>query len=135
MIRETTGTPSAGMTYPGLRTGGCYPATPSHVALMLLATPAQPAPLPPFTHQEFLKRHPFSTEIPRVAPRVPQFVQVKQGFHSVCACITDAWTAPDGTDLWNVVFLSPPGKRSVPVSRTVQCSGLDGRCTCAGERS
>lgn len=132
MIRETTGTPSAGMTYPGLRTGGCYPATPSHVALMLLATPATPAPLPPFTHQAFMKCHQFGPG----APRTPQYVQVKQGGYSICARIHDAWTAPDGTDLWNVVLVAPyVGKFSARVSRTVQCSGLDGRCTCAGERS
>lgn len=127
MIYATTGTPSEGMTY---RTGGCYPATPSHVAVMLLAKEPIPAPdpLPAFTHEAWLKSRPMGGKI------VPQFVQVKQGrCMSFCGQILDAWSLPDdGGDFWKLRLLDGV-VRSVSVSRTVQCSGLDGRCSCAAE--
>lgn len=133
MIRETTGTPSSGMTYPGLRTGGCYPATPSPVAVRLLSTPeACHSTPPPLTHQAFMQCHTFAID----GPRQPHFVQVKSGLFSSCARILDAWITPDGQDMWNLHLLRPyTGIRSYPVSRIVKCSGVDGKCLCAGERA
>ena len=131
MIRETTGTPGQGMTY-RIPTGGCYPATPSHVAVMLLATEQAPAPepLPPFTHRAWQETRTMGGKI------VPQFVQVKQGrCMSFCGQIVDAWSLPDGGgDFWKLRLLDDV-QRSVSVNRTYQCSGLDGRCSCAGERA
>lgn len=131
MIREITGTPSEGMTF---RTGGCYPATPSPVAVRLLSTPEGTHSTPPaFTHQAFMLSHAHSFG-PDTA-RVPQFVQVK-GLFPTCARILDAWTTPDGQDMWNLHLLHPyTGIRSYPVSRIVKCSGVDGKCLCAGERA
>lgn len=128
MIRETTGTPGQGMTY-RIPTGGCYPATPSHVAVMLLGKPETPAPspLPAFTHEAWRASRPMGGKI------VPQHVQVKQGQTMLCGQIVDAWSLPDGGgDFWKLRLLDGI-VRSVGVNRTVQCSGLDGRCTCAGE--
>ena len=131
MIRATTGTPGEGMTY-RIPTGGCYPATPSHVAVMLLATEqaSAPEPLPPFTHRAWQETRPMGGKI------VPQFVQVKQGrCMSFCGQIVDAWSLPDGGgDFWKLRLLDGV-QRSVSVNRTYQCSGLDGRCSCAGERA
>ncbi len=129
MIRATTGTPGEVMTY-RFPTGGCYPATPSHVAVMLLATDQAPAPepLPAFTHRAWQESRPMGGKI------VPQFVQVKQGHTVQCGQIVDAWSLPDGGDFWKLRLLDGV-QRSVSVNRTFQCSGVDGRCTCAGERS
>lgn len=64
---------------------------------------------------------------------VPQHVQVKQGCITLCGQIVDAWSLPDGGgDFWKLRLLDGI-VRSVGVNRTVQCSGLDGRCSCAGE--
>lgn len=131
MINQVTGCPGEGMTY-RIPTGGCYPATPSHVAVMLLATEQAPAPepLPPFTHRAWHETRPMGGKI------VPQFVQVKQGrCMSFCGQIVDAWSLPDGGgDFWKLRLLDGV-ERSVSVNRTYQCSGLDGRCSCAGERA
>ena len=111
-------------------TCGCYPATPSHVAVMLLGKPETPAPapLPAFTHQAYMKCRTFGI----VGPRQPQHVQVKQGHTMLCGQIVDAWTSDEGRDFWKLRLLDGI-VRSVGVNRTVQCSGLDGRCSCAGE--
>jgi hypothetical protein len=51
-----------------------------------------------------------------------------------CARLLEAWTTSEGRDMWSVLALSPTtGRISVRVSRVVACSGLDGRCVCAGE--
>lgn len=68
-------------------TGGCYPATPSHVAVMLLGKPETPAPAPllAFTHEAWRASRPMGGKI------VPQHVQVKQGKnHAVLSQIVDA---------------------------------------------
>lgn len=112
------------------RTGGCYPATPSHVAVMLLSKPDTPSsePLPAFTHEVWRASRPMGGKI------VPQHVQVKQGCITLCGQIVDAWSLPEGGDFWKLRLLDGI-VRSVGVNRTVQCSGLDGRCSCAGERA
>lgn len=115
---------------PGFRTGGCYPATPSPAAVMLLSKPDTPAsePLPPYIHAKWVASRCMGGQI------VPQHVQVKQGPITLCGQIVDAWSLDGGGDFWKLRLLDGI-VRSVGVNRTVQCSGLDGRCSCAGERA
>lgn len=126
MIRERRPLPETTTSW---RTGGCYPATPSLAAVMLLSKPDIPAsePLLPFTHEAWRASRSMGGKI------VPQHVQVKQGQTMLCGQIVDAWSLPDGGgDFWKLRLLDGI-VRSVGVNRTVQCSGLDGRCSCAGE--
>jgi len=61
-------------------------------------------------------------------------VQVISNQSACCASILDAWTASNGTDFWKVRAVQPMAfTGSVPVRSVRQCSGLDGRCVCAGE--
>lgn len=63
-----------------------------------------------------------------------QWVQVKTCGSAHCARLVDAWTTSDGQDFWKVAATMPnafTGSFSVKAVR--QCSGLDGRCACAGE--
>jgi hypothetical protein len=58
-----------------------------------------------------------------------QWVQVKVAGEVHCGKLLDAWTTPDGVDLW-IVDIDGFGRRHVPVAKVVQCSGLDGLCAC-----
>lgn len=79
--------------------------------------------------------HPFTFAEASACPSTgPQFVQVLIGKVSTCARICEGWVAQDGTFLWSLSLLSPiQGRGSFPEHRMRQCSGLDGRCSCAAE--
>ena len=63
-----------------------------------------------------------------------QWVQVKTSGSACCARIVDAWSAPDGADFWKIEAKQPLAfTGSFPVKAVRQCSGIDGRCVCAGE--
>ena len=62
------------------------------------------------------------------------FVQVQSSGVTNCAKVRDAWVTDEGRDMWRVDLLGPlQGRSSFPVAKVIQCSGLDGHCTCAGE--
>ena len=61
-----------------------------------------------------------------------QWVQVKVAKETLCGLLVDAWTHPDGAEMW-VVEISGFGRRYVRTANTYQCSGLDGFCACAEE--
>lgn len=64
------------------------------------------------------------------------WVQVKINQSAHCAAILDAWTSSDGLDFWKLRAVQPMAYTgSFPVRAVRQCSGLDGRCVCAGEVS
>ena len=64
-----------------------------------------------------------------------QWVQVKTSGSACCARIVDAWSANEGGDFWKLEAVQPLRFiASYPVKAVRQCSGLDGRCMCAGER-
>ena len=59
-------------------------------------------------------------------------VQTKLGRQVVCARIVTAWDTSDGLEMWQLDLLGPiHGRISFPTARVLQCSHLDGRCTCA----
>ena len=63
-----------------------------------------------------------------------QWVQVKTSGSACCARIVVAWSAADGTDFWKIEAKQPLAfTGSFPVKAVRQCSGVDGRCVCAGE--
>lgn len=63
-----------------------------------------------------------------------QYVQTRSYQTSCCARIRNAWTTADGVDLWQLELLGPiRGIGSFGTKKTTQCSGIDGRCVCAGE--
>lgn len=63
-----------------------------------------------------------------------QWVQVKTSGSACCARILDAWSTQDGLDFWKVQATQPLAfTGSFPVKAVRQCSGIDGRCACAGE--
>lgn len=65
-----------------------------------------------------------------------QWVQVKSNQSAHCAAILDGWMSSDGIEFWKVRGIQPMAfTGSVPVRAVRQCSGLDGRCVCAGEVS
>jgi hypothetical protein len=100
----------------------------SPVAQSLLAAPPATGTPEPYT----LARHITVRQQNGAADR--QFVQVRDlGYrHTRCATIADMWTTPEGVDLW-VCDLVGGGRMHCHPNRTTQCSGLDGRCSCAGE--
>lgn len=66
------------------------------------------------------------------------WVQVKINQSAHCAAILYAWTSSDGVDFWKLRGCTVSGSPfaytgSFPVRAVRQCSGLDGRCVCAGE--
>jgi hypothetical protein len=64
----------------------------------------------------------------------PVFVQVKIAQSSNCARVREGWIANDGAFLWALDLLFPfQGRASFPEMRVRSCSGVDGRCLCAGE--
>lgn len=63
-----------------------------------------------------------------------RFVQVKFLGVTHCARLVEAWTTPNGVDLYKVHTLSPSVSIAhVQASKTLACSGVDGHCSCAGE--
>jgi hypothetical protein len=63
-----------------------------------------------------------------------QWVQARLGQITHCGRICEAWTSSDGLDLWKLETVSPRRSvMSVPTHKTTKCSGVDGRCVCAGE--
>lgn len=89
--------------------------------------------LPPYTHEKHASR---CLEAANDRVVLVQFVQAKKQSAVICCKILGAWTTPDGLDLWKLEELSfGLGVQHLPVKQTRQCSGLDGRCACAGETS
>lgn len=64
-----------------------------------------------------------------------QFVQYTYWGASQCARIIEAWDTVDRREMWKLEMIGPQlkGIGSFPVHKTRQCSGIDGRCVCAGE--
>lgn len=82
----------------------------------------------PYTHNEHARR---CREAAQQGQVLQQFLQVRIAGASCCAKIVNAWDTADGMSMWKLHFLGPAkGIWSVPAHRTVQCSGLDGRCSC-----
>lgn len=103
---------------------------PSRVAMALLAAPDH-CPPPAYTHAVHATR---CREAAQCRQVLRQFVQVKVFRVTQCARVVEAWTTSDGLDMWSLQLHGPFfGRASVPASRAVQCSGIDGRCVCAGE--
>lgn len=69
-------------------------------------------------------------------PKAPVFVQTKLRGVTYCARLRHLWGDDQGKT-WAALHLITPevASTSVPESGTLPCSGVDGRCTCAGERS
>lgn len=85
----------------------------------------------PYTHTDHAQRC-RQAAVDRVV--LIQFVQVKRKGATLCARIREAFTLPDGVDLWRVELIGPGmGLVSVAPKNVRQCSGLDGHCLCAGE--
>lgn len=83
----------------------------------------------PYTHADHARRCREASDNRQV---LEQFVQVRMAGVPCCAKIVGAWDTADGGAMWRLQFLSPSqGLWSVPAHRVAQCSGLDGRCTCA----
>lgn len=85
----------------------------------------------PYTHKDHAQacsKASQSREVLRV------WVQVRPGQITHCGRIIEAWTTPDGLDLWKLETVSPRRSvMSVPANKTTRCSGVDGRCVCSGE--
>lgn len=118
---QATARPSAQAQAPAL----------SPVALRLLALPDRPPPPVPYTHA----RHAAACGAAAADRRtLVAYVQVRLDHATHCARIIEAWTPDGGPDLWKLQTLSPIASiRSALAARCVQCSGIDGRCVCAGE--
>lgn len=89
--------------------------------------------LPPYTHDHHAARARLAAAAGLV---LVQFVQARSRGALHCCKIRYAWAAQDGAPLWLLDDLdaSHPFERVVvPVRNVRQCSGLDGRCVCAGE--
>lgn len=85
----------------------------------------------PYTHADHAQR---CREAAQDRVVLIQFVQVRRRHVTLCARIREAFTLPDGVDLWRVELLYPGmGLVSVSPKLTRQCSGLDDLCRCAGE--
>lgn len=64
----------------------------------------------------------------------PFFVQVRRSGSACCAEVTGTWTPLGGHELYSLWLLTPfIGRTSSAPSDTRRCSGVDGRCVCAGE--
>lgn len=61
-------------------------------------------------------------------------VQVRVDTVTTCACVLDYWKTRDGVPMTKLELLdSWTGTGHFPNSRIKDCSGVDGRCRCAGE--
>lgn len=90
-------------------------------------------PETPYTHALHAKRcHEAGMQGKTLAG---QHVQVQIAFSSCCARIVTAWDTQDGKQMWQLDVLGPiKGRMSVPAHKVRQCAGLDGHCSCAGEK-
>lgn len=85
----------------------------------------------PYTHADHAQA---CQKAAQAAQILQQWVQVKTSGSAHCARILDAWSTNDGQDFWKVQATQPLAfSGSFPVKAVRQCSGLDGRCACAGE--
>lgn len=126
-----------------LATGMIYsPGTPPSdmVAASAVVAPAAMGrgectrPEVPYTHAIHAKRCREAAELGLVLSG--QHVQVKSHKTICCARIVTAWDTADGLEMWQLDLIGPiRGRMSSPASRVRQCSGLDGRCTCAAEKA
>ena len=84
-----------------------------------------------YTHAMHAKR---CREAAKACEILQQWVQVKTSGSANCARLIDAWSTTDNVDFWKVAGTQPLAfTGSFPVKAVRQCSGLDGRCACAGE--
>lgn len=84
----------------------------------------------PYTHAMHAKR---CQDAAQGRQTLKQWVQVKTSGSACCARLIDAWSSPDN-DFWKIEGVEPfTFVGSYPVRWVRQCSGLDGRCACAGE--
>lgn len=105
--------------------------------------PVNPPPCKPLSSRptaSAIDRAQFLTFLqnPRIEekPKAPVFVQCKLRGVTYCARLRHLW-GDDHGKTWAALHLITPevASTSVPESRTLPCSGVDGRCTCAGERA
>lgn len=62
------------------------------------------------------------------------WVQVRASGAACCGCIQHAWRTDDGIEFWKIDVHQPlVFTGSYPAKAVRQCSGVDGRCVCAGE--
>lgn len=90
--------------------------------------------LPPYTHDHHAARARLAAAAGVV---LEQYVQARSRGALHCCKIRYVLHGQDGAPLWLLDDLdaSHPFERVVvPVRNVRQCSGLDGRCTCAGEQ-
>lgn len=86
----------------------------------------------PYTHADHAQACQESAKRREV---LQQWVQVKTSGSAHCARLIDAWSTVDGADFWKVQASQPLSfTGSFPVKSVRQCSGIDGRCVCAGEQ-
>lgn len=87
----------------------------------------------PYTHGD----HAQACQRAAIASEVLKaWVQVKSGGVLRCARLLDGWSSADNVDFWKLQSFDPvPFTGSFPVRAVRQCSGIDGRCVCAGEVS
>lgn len=71
-------------------------------------------------------------EAARLRSVLVQYVQIRTRCGTECGKLAGLWTTPDGLDLWVIDTLGG-GRSHLPARNVTQCSGLDGRCLCAGE--
>lgn len=63
-----------------------------------------------------------------------QLVQVRVLETACCARVLRPWVTHDGLEMWQVESIEPLSFQGhFPARNVAQCSGLDGRCACAGE--
>ena len=63
-----------------------------------------------------------------------QYVQARSRGAVYCCVVYRPAFSPDGVPLWVLLLLDRASSRLVvPVRNVRQCSGVDGRCTCAGD--
>lgn len=100
----------------------------SMAAQLLASPPATGSPLP----YTFDRHSALCTAAALAGNPAPKFVQVRSHGHTECGRIASNWITPDGVHLW-VVDLLGGGRAHATPRNVAQCSGLDGRCLCAGE--
>jgi len=84
----------------------------------------------PYTHAMHARR---CQEAAQAREVLKTYVQVKTSGSACCARLIDAWSSSDN-DFWKIEGILPFAFfGSYPVRWVRQCSGLDGRCACAGE--
>ena len=85
----------------------------------------------PYTHADHAKACQQAAKRREV---LAAWVQVRTNGSANCARLLEPWSTADGVDFWKVAAVAPMRfTGSFPVRAVRQCSGLDGRCLCAGE--